>query len=586
METAHPESRIPARARALFTDLPFKLRHPLLLAMPFPCGSGAHLLELERYVCHALDPQSSETLRCSSIRYIGRWLRTHAADMNVEAFMIDLFRLLDRLTWSVNLLHSFAIAHLSAAGITIKRRESSECTERIFVLAVATMELPVGRLVGHSLWPCLERTQELLKNLIWRGSAALGFMECFKAAELLSLFAQHGRPQNSDWTTGDRLEFHTETARTFWVALKHRALLDPVADTKSAGAARMDPLQHGLYESVLKRLTEANDAVLAARNGQVAGKQAQDPTATVRSTSHAEEQKVPHRIVVRGPVPPANDANDMTVLERFKPLESAQPVALLPDVPRLEKIQTMLLAEFPWASAAIGSIFDELMTCRQFGALEFRLRPVLLLGPPGVGKTRFARRFAEEMELEFRAIGLGGMSDIRTLTGTSRGWSSGQPSALLEPFLNAKSASALVLLDEIDKAIDGERNTPPASSFLLGLLEPESARRWFDSFLQAECDLSRMIFIATANDLTWLPEALRSRFTILHFGCPSAADVRKAIPFALEDIAQDWGLPKDVFASIVPPDNVKVSSMRALKVFLTRYLTAWANLNMRPGLKH
>lgn len=211
---------------------------------------------------------------------------------------------------------------------------------------------------------------------------------------------------------------------------------------------------------------------------------------------------------------------------------------------------------------------------------------MLLLGPPGVGKTRFARRFAEEMELEFRAIGLGGMSDIRTLTGTSRGWTSGQPSVLLEPLLSGKSASALVLLDEIDKAIDVERHTPPASSFLLGILEPESSRRWFDSFLQAECDLSRMVFIATANDMTWFPEALRSRFTILHFGRPSAADVRKAIPFALEDIAQDWGLPKDVFASIVPPDNVRVSSMRALKVFLTRYLTVWANLNMRPGLKH
>ncbi|MBU7572589.1 MAG: hypothetical protein KAF64_04490, partial [Hydrogenophaga sp.] len=86
METAHPESRIPARAPALFTDLPFKLRHPLLLAMPFPSGSDTHLFELERYVCYALDPKSPETLRCASIRYIGRWLRTHAADMNVEAF--------------------------------------------------------------------------------------------------------------------------------------------------------------------------------------------------------------------------------------------------------------------------------------------------------------------------------------------------------------------------------------------------------------------------------------------------------------------------------------------------------------------
>ena len=88
------------------------------------------MLDLERYVCHALDPQGSETLRCASIRHIGQWLRAHAADMNVEAFMFDLFRLLNRLNWSVNLLHAFAMAQLSAAGISIKRRESSTRSER------------------------------------------------------------------------------------------------------------------------------------------------------------------------------------------------------------------------------------------------------------------------------------------------------------------------------------------------------------------------------------------------------------------------------------------------------------------------
>lgn len=586
METAHPESVIPSRAQALFAEVPVVLRHPLLLAMPFPHGAPSHLFELEQHVCQALDPQGSETLRCAAIRCTGLWLWRYAEDMNVEAFMSDFFQLLDRLLWSVSLLHAFAVAHIRASAMMIHRRESRESTQRIFILTKLARELPVGHLVGPSVSSCLERFQQLLKNLMWREPIPLGFMECFKAAELLSLLVEHGKPLGRTWELKDRLEFHTETAKPIWRALRAAADRDPVADVKSAGAARMDPLKRSLYESVLKRLNDAIATERAASNGQDKGKQVLDPTARASAAQSSNGPKIPHRIVVWGPVPPAHDKGDKDVLERFKPLQSPQPVALLPDVPRLEEIQAKLLAEFPWASAAIGTIFDDLITRRVFGALQFHLRPVLLLGPPGVGKTRFARRFAEEIDLEFRAIGMGNMSDILTLTGTSRGYASGQPSVLLEPLLNDKSASALVLLDEIDKVIGAGRRTPPLSSFLLGLLEPESARRWFDSFLQTDCDLTGMVFIATANDLTWLSNALRSRFTILDFGSPSADDIRKAIPFALEDIAQDWHLPKEVFASIEPPANVKVPNMRALKEFLTRYLAVWAKLNMGPQLKH
>ncbi len=123
METANPESVIPTRAQALFTEFPVKLRHPLLVAMPFPQGAGLNLLELERYVCLALDPEGPETLRCASIRYVGRWLWRHVADMNVEVFMSDFYRLLDRLTWTMSLLHAFASHPLPMIFPTLRKLE-------------------------------------------------------------------------------------------------------------------------------------------------------------------------------------------------------------------------------------------------------------------------------------------------------------------------------------------------------------------------------------------------------------------------------------------------------------------------------
>ena len=184
------------------------------------------------------------------------------------------------------------------------------------------------------------------------------------------------------------------------------------------------------------------------------------------------------------------------------------------------------------------------------------------------------------------AIGLAGMSDIRSLTGTARGWSTGQPSVLLEPLLNNKSASGLVLLDEIEKAVDGGSKTPAAIDFLLGLLEPENARSWFDSFLQTECDLSRLVFIAAANSLAGLSAPLLSRLTVLDFGRPTPEDVRGVIPFALQDIAKDWELPKDVFDAVVPPVDVDVPNMRDLKVWLTWYLAQWADVHLQTGQQH
>jgi ATP-dependent Lon protease len=84
------------------------------------------------------------------------------------------------------------------------------------------------------------------------------------------------------------------------------------------------------------------------------------------------------------------------------------------------------------------------------------------------------------------------------------------------------TGSALDLLDEIEKATNRSQNTPPTSSVLLELLEPESVCRWADSFLQVKCDVSRLVFIATANSLVGISKPLLSRLVIMEIERPTA----------------------------------------------------------------
>ena len=583
METARPESAIPSRAHALFPEAEFKLRHPLFQAMPYPLGADPRLLELEKFVLKSLDPGTSETLRDASIRYMGRWLNDSSFDVGRETLLTDFFLLLENTPWSIGKMHAFATAYLTANGIRIERRRETGSEQRAFKLVHGQRTLLIGETLGSPFAWCLRRFADFVKLYPWTEGVTLETSACFKAADLLFVYVQHGLHPNGEWSLMRRQKFMQTEGYTVWTAL---SLALTHKDRAAQMPSRKDSLDRGMHDVVLGQIEEALTPVPAAPERGELVRDWEGSDLCFKNATDRSGPKAPVLTIVRGPIPPASDPGDRQTLERFKPLESPLPVALMPSVAHLKESRSRLVREFPWASFAIHIIFSELITRRSFGSLVFHLRPVLLLGPPGIGKTRFARRFAEEMALGFRAIGLAGMSDVRSLTGTARGWSTGQPSVLLEPLLNNKSASSLVLLDEIEKAVDGGSKTPAASDFLLGLLEPENARSWFDSFLQTECDLSRLVFIATANSLAGLSTPLLSRVTVLDFGRPTPEDVRGVIPFALQDIAKDWELPMVVFDAVVPPVEVDVPNMRDLKVWLTWYLAQWAHEHLCAERPH
>jgi hypothetical protein len=303
-------------------------------------------------------------------------------------------------------------------------------------------------------------------------------------------------------------------------------------------------------------------------------------------TSASEHLAEPTLVVIRGDIPPATALEDNEALARYATLQGPIPIARLPDPDQLAEAHSRLQREFPWAEAAVDALLGELRTRRLFGSLEMGIAPTLLVGAPGCGKSRLARRLAEELRVPFRALSFAGMNDSMPLLGTSRGWASGQASPLVELMMTRHTASALVLLDEIDKVGESTRHSVPPTVALLNLIEPENAKCWYDSYLQTACDLSKLMFLATANSLQPLSRPLLSRFRIVLVPEPRPCDFAAIARGAMRDIASEWGLPAETLDNLCSDLPVhRVSNAREVRSLVRTHLRSWAETRLgRPRL--
>lgn len=169
------------------------------------------------------------------------------------------------------------------------------------------------------------------------------------------------------------------------------------------------------------------------------------------------------------------------------------------------------------------------------------------------------------------------------ILGTSRGWSNGQPSPLLDVLLRNGTSSVLVLLVEIEKVTGRTQNSPPMSSALLCLLEQETACRWVDSFLQVKCDLSRLVFIATASSLVGISKPLLSTMVIMEIERPTAQQLLKSIPYVTADLAREWGVMNGMFPEIHAAELDGVpKNMRELRLLVQDRLREWVHDTLGP----
>ncbi|MBK0392079.1 AAA family ATPase [Ramlibacter algicola] len=151
--------------------------------------------------------------------------------------------------------------------------------------------------------------------------------------------------------------------------------------------------------------------------------------------------------------------------------------------------------------------------------------PMLLLGPPGIGKTHFARKLADLLGTGMNLVPMSSMTAGWLLSGASSQWKGAKPGKVFEALVEGQYANPVIVVDEIDKAAADAQYDPLGS--LYSLLEHDTAQSFIDEFAEVAIDASQVIWILTANDERSIPEPILNRMNVFEIEAPSFEAARQ-----------------------------------------------------------